>query len=138
MPKSSTAKSSATPWRTPKNKHSRSCYTQRTRPSRERVLFSTGFPPYHKGCSMGAERVIKGCSAQDHPNVTPRIFQKSRVVYQFPCTLCWLTSSIVSNAIRQATATSLPPLSLCLLAPWRIALTWQFERKEQRGASLRP
>ena len=26
----------------------------------------------------------------------------------------------------------------CLLRSWRSALTWHFERKEQRGASLRP
>ena len=38
-----------------------------------RALFSTWFPPGSKGCSMGAERVIKGSSAQDHPNQTPRI-----------------------------------------------------------------
>ena len=37
-----------------------------------RVLLSTWSPPYPKGCSMGAERVIKGCSAQNHPNVIPR------------------------------------------------------------------
>ena len=36
-------------------------------------LFSSRFPPCPKGCSMGAERVIKGSSAQDHPNQTPRI-----------------------------------------------------------------
>ncbi len=43
-------------------------------------------------------------------------------------------------------ASPLVPLPLCLprisapvsIPPWRIALTWQFEREEPRGAMLRP
>ena len=40
-------------------------------------LFSTGSPRGPKGCSMGAERVIKGCSAQDHPNLIPIYSRKT-------------------------------------------------------------
>ena len=41
--------------------------------------YSTWSPRGSKGCSMGSERVIKGCSAQDHPNLTPKYFREISV-----------------------------------------------------------
>ena len=47
-------------------------------------FLSTGFPHGSKGCSMGAERVIKGCSARDHPNVIPICKQRRHLCRRSP------------------------------------------------------
>ena len=47
-------------------------------------FLSTGFPPCPKGCSMGAERVIKGCSARDHPNIIPICKQRRHLCRRSP------------------------------------------------------
>ena len=49
-----------------------------------RILFSSRFPPSPKGCSMGAKRVIKGCSARDHPNVIPICKQRRHLCRRSP------------------------------------------------------